>query len=219
RYRTYKKVYPKITETLTQPYETDGFDTRSIHLGLYSETGNTKKLTGYCRLILPEAYQNLYSEYMIKSHYLYPSDFLKQSLDRMYFLKLTPSAHQKTVNSYCRNLEETGKIYAETSRFIIEEAHRNLSLSAFFAQSMFAIAESLNMDYNFFSCNIHHSVFYKKYGLTPFEPAPNYQNDLFEREDAIFGTQLNITNTSQAFIKILRLQLEEEQQTTFRRAA
>ncbi|MEO5570419.1 MAG: GNAT family N-acyltransferase, partial [Bacteroidia bacterium] len=62
RYRTYKKVYPKITETLTQPYETDGFDTRSIHLGLYAERGGKKILAGYSRLIIPPVYENKYTD-------------------------------------------------------------------------------------------------------------------------------------------------------------
>lgn len=219
RYKTYSKVYPKVTQKSARPFESDAFDSRSIHMGLYCERNGKKELAGYCRLIIPEYFKDSYAEYFIQHHDFYPTENLSIIAARLGFFKYAPESYTQVINSFCQELEGKEQFYAETSRLIIDEEHRSLSLSAFFTQSMFAIAASLKMKFNFFSADKHHAAFYQKNGLTPFQGLEPYSNTLFERDDVIFGTDLNFGNLMQASIRTLKVQLEEENQITFSRAA
>lgn len=219
RYRIYKKVYPKSTENLNQPYESDGFDIRSIHLGLYCENGNEKKLAGYCRLILPEFFQNDFSNLFVKHHPECMNVMQKSVTEKMAFIERLPHADCETINIFCNSLEAEKIIYAETSRFIIDEEHRSISLSSFFVSSMFAVCESLNIKYSFFTCTHHHVPFYSKYGLTLFPGITPFDNEVFGKQYVIFGTDLNVANEKQTSIKTLKQQLESENQITFLKAA
>lgn len=219
RYRTYKKTYPKLLENSTRLYESDVFDSRSIHLGLYCEAAFGKSLAGYCRLIIPEYFKDSYQQYLIKNHHLYPAKNSEIENERLALFQYTPNNHSRVIKSFCRELEEKEQAYSETSRFIIDDEHRSLSLSAFFAHSMFAIATSLKMEFNFFSCDEHHAAFYKKNGLTMFPELEPYHNHIFQRNDCIFGTDLNATNANQTIINPLKVQMEAENRITFRRAA
>lgn len=218
RYRIYKKVYPKSVEKLEQPYESDAFDSRSIHLGLYCENGIEKRLAGYCRLVLPLFCRDKFENLLVNehAHYLNQSQNSKEKLALIE--RLQYEDHIK-INSFCNSLEAENVIYAETSRFIIDEQHRSLSLSSFFVSSMFAVCESLNIKYSFFTCTHHHVPFYNKYGLTLFPGIAPFDNEVFGKQYVVFGTDLNVANEIQTSIKILKLQLEEEKRITFRRAA
>lgn len=219
RYRTYKKVYPKSTETCTRPYETDGFDSRSIHLGLYCENGSERKLAGYCRLVLPEYFESDFSNLLVKQHPEYLNGMQKAVTEKMALSERLSYEDSEKINIFCNSLETEKIIYAETSRFIIDEEHRSMSLSAFFVSSMFAVCESLDIKYSFFTCTHHHVPFYSKYGLTLFPDIAPFDNEVFGTQYVIFGTDLKVANAQQTTINTLKLQLEEENQITFRRAA
>lgn len=220
RYRVYKKVYPLLfdKENVEQKHESDEFDRRSVHLGLYCENDSEKKLAGYCRLILPEYIPDYFSNVLIEKHplYLNASDFAGKG--KMTFIKSLPEQNRHTINSFCKSLEQREIIYAETSRFIIDEEHRSMSLSTFFVSGMFAICGSLNIKYSFFTCTYHHVAFYSKYGLTLFPGIGLYENKIFG-ELVIFGTDLGVANKFQTSINDLRLQLETEKCITYKKAA
>ncbi|MEO8087964.1 MAG: GNAT family N-acetyltransferase [Bacteroidota bacterium] len=218
RYRVYRKTYPALIQDHNEPFESDRFDERSIHLGLYCKNANEGKLAGYCRLILPRVYSNDFEEVLVKQHSKYSVES-KMTKERIALMERLPENSLQKVNSYCKDLEQKKIAYAETSRFIIEEEHRSLSLSAFFVHSMFAVCESLNIKYSFFTCTHHHVPFYSKYGLTLFPGIAPYDNAIFGKQYVIFGTDLNVESKIQNSINTLRLQLEEEKQITFRKAA
>lgn len=217
RYKTYSKVYPKLTENSSRPYESDSFDSRSIHLGLYCENGIEKKLAGYCRLILPEYFESNFSNLLLKQHPEYLNEKRESAREKMALCERLPETDNKKINSFCNTLETEKIIYAETSRFIIDEEHRSLSLSAFFVASMFAVCESLNIKYSFFTCTHHHVPFYSKYGLTLFPGIAPFDNEIFGTQYVIFGTDLYVASEKQTSIKTLRMQLEVENQITFKK--
>jgi hypothetical protein len=220
RYRTYSKVFPKLTENLNRPYESDSFDARSIHLGLYSENGIEKKLAGYCRLIVPEFFEENFSNLLIKKHPKYLNKLQRSLAKKLAFIERLPGTDYERVNSFCNSLEEDKIIYAETSRFIIDENHRSISLSSFFVSSMFAVCESLKIKYSFFTCSCQgHAAFYSKYGLTPFPGIAPFQNEIFRTQLVLFGTNLNVINEKKDSIETLKLQLEKENRITFKRVA
>ncbi|CAN5664635.1 hypothetical protein BH11BAC1_BH11BAC1_00110 [soil metagenome] len=218
RYRVYRKTYPASIQDHNEPFESDRFDERSIHLGLYCENDNEKKLAGYCRLILPWFCSNDFKRVLIRQHSKYSVES-KMTKERLALMERLPENSLQKINSYCRALEQKNIAYAETSRFIIGEEHRSLSLTAFFVHSMFAVCESLNIKYSFFTCTHHHVPFYSKYGLSLFPGIAPYDNAVFGKQYVIFGTDLNVENKIQNSIKTLRLQLEEEKQITFNKAA
>lgn len=220
RYKVYRKVYPRLfKDNDTQTYESDAFDGRSIHLGLYCENDFEKKLAGYCRLILPKFFSKAYSHVLINAHPNYVSEDKNAAEEKLAMLRRMPYNYQLIINSFCDDLENQNKQYIETSRFIIDEEHRSFSLSAFFVSSMFAVSESLNIKFCFFECSHHHTPFYSKYGLTLFPGIAPYDDDLFGNQYVIFGTDLEIVKARQNTIKSFILQLGEENQITFKRAA
>ncbi len=217
RYRIYKKVYPKITENNIRPFESDAFDWRSIHLGLFCNVNGDKKLAGYCRLILPKAFQKQFSYLLIRNHtqYLQQKEMYNQKL--AFMERLSADSFQK-VSAFCNQLENAKIPYIETSRFIIGEEHRSISLSTFFASSMFAVCDSLKIKYTFFTCPAHHVSFYNKLGLTLFPGVAQFDNQIFGTQFVVFGTKLNVANTLQKSITSFREELECEKQITFRKA-
>ena len=220
RYRIYKKVFPLLVKDLDQQqHESDKFDERSVHLGLYCEKGREKILAGYCRLVLPQYFSNKFLDVLIQSHGLYPHTCGSKSNEKMASIEKMPEEIQHKINSFCTFLESGEVIYAETSRFIIDEEHHSISLASFFVSSMFAICESLNIKYSFFTCSHHHVPFYKRFGLTLFSGIEPYDNGIYGDQFVVFGTNLEIANAQQNAIKTFRLQLEKENQITFRRAA
>jgi hypothetical protein len=219
RYRIYKKVYPKYNSNCDGPFESDSFDSRSIHLGLYCESGNEKKLAGYCRLIVPEYFADRFSGFLVKQHPEYLKVNQNSAGHRLCLIERLPDEDYGKINSFCDSLEEKKIIYAETSRFIIEEEHRSISLSFFFVSSMMAICESLHIRYSFFTCTHHHVSFYKKFGLSLFPGIVPFDNEIFGMQYVVFGTDLNVANAQQTTIKNLKLQLEQENRITYKRAA
>jgi hypothetical protein len=219
RYRIYSKVYPKLIVNMNRPFESDAFDLRSIHLGLYCDNGKEKAIAGYVRLILPEYFVSDFSNLLIKQHPEYLNKKERLSKEKMALCERLPHSDKKLIDSWCNSLEAKKIIYAETSRFIIDEAHRSMSLSAFFVSGMFAICDSLNIKYSFFTCTHHHVPFYRRYGLTLFPGIAPFYDRIFSSQYVIFGTNLYVANESQTSVKNLRLQLEKEQRISFRRAA
>jgi hypothetical protein len=219
RYAVYSNVYPKVIENLDHPFESDAFDMRSIHLGLYCEDAGNRKLAGYCRLILPEYFENKFETLLIKQHPQYLSEVQNLASKKLPLIEWLPNKESKTINSFCDTLESGRIIYVETSRFIIAEEHRSLSLSSFFVSSMFAVCESLNISYSFFTCTQHHVPFYSKYGLTLFPGIATFENEAFGKDYVVFGTDLVAANAHQGSIKVFRKQLELERQITFSKAA
>jgi hypothetical protein len=219
RYRVYSILYPKIVEKLSQPFEFDAYDPGSIHLGLYCEDGTNSKLAGYCRLILPEYCVNQFDTLLIKEHPLYSNEVINSTEKKLPLIEWLPGQEGKTINSYCDGLESGKIIYAETSRFIIAEEHRSLSLASFFVSSMFAVCESLNIKYSFFTCTRHHVPFYSKFGLTLFPGIEPFENDLFGKDYVVFGTDLTGTNMHRNPIKFYRIQFESENQINYNKAA
>lgn len=219
RYRVYKKTYPKIVEHLTQPYETDYFDSRSIHIGLYCNADGVTKLAGYCRLILPEYFKGGFDPFLVKSHPFYNYETFDVKHERFHFLKLLPFDKYNELNDYCKQMEAKNYQCTDVSRFLTDDEHRSISLTIFFAKSMFAIAQNAGIKFAFFSCDEHHAAFYKKLGLTLYEKEYSCLNKLFQRREVIFGTDLSLSFSLQTSIKDLRLQLETKKQIIYKKAA
>jgi hypothetical protein len=219
RYRIYKKVYPRLFRNDSPNFESDAFDARSIHLGLYCENRNEKKLAGYCRLILPEYFENDFADWLIKDYPEYIDGIQKSSKDKMAFIERLPKESYENINSFCTNLEMKRTVYAETSRFIIEEDHRSISLCYFFVSSMMAICQSLKIRYSFFTCTHHHISFYNKLGLTLFPDILPFDNEIFGKQYVIFGTDLDIVNKNHISLKYFKLQLEKEKKITIKKIA
>ena len=126
RYKVYSNVYPKLFRNKTVTSEHDGFDRRSIHIGLYSELEGEKKLAGYCRLILPEFFKARFSNLLIAEHPFYRSEV---PVERMSVsARLPRQGSYEKIESLCRQFEQSDSVYIETSRFILAEEHRGLSL-------------------------------------------------------------------------------------------
>lgn len=219
RYKTYKNSYPKLVENTTRPFETDEFDRRSLHLGLYCENGEENVLAGYCRLILPQLFENDFTPFLVKNHPEYTNKSKSVVKEKLAFIKYLPDNDSETINFFCLSLEKQKTVYSETSRFIVDEKHRSISLCSFFVSGLFAVCESLSIKYNFFLCSSHHASFYSKSGLTLF-PGIAPCNFNFSREElVIFGTDLSESNAKQPSIKSYRLEFEEKNHIVFRKAA
>ncbi len=219
RYKTYKKAYPKFVENTTHPFESDAFDTRSLHLGLYCDDGLENSLAGYCRLILPESFENDYSYLLINQHPEYNIVSQNSSKEKLAFIKDLINNNYNKINSFCDSLEKNKIVYSETSRFIVDEKHRSISLCSFFVSSLFAVCESLNIKYNFFTCSAHHAPFYSKSGLTLLADIEPFDKEFFGTDSVVFGTDLRLANAKQASITSLKLEFEEKSSIVFRRAA
>jgi hypothetical protein len=221
RYRTYKKTYPNALKNLHHPFETDTYDKRSIHLGLYVEIGSEKILAGYSRLVIPRAYEEGFEEFYFRKHPLYfIHKVFNYGSENLPLINLLPdSSTKEIVKGFCCKQETSCKIYCETSRFIIDEEHRSLSLSAFFVSGMIAICHSLHIDYCFFQCDPHHVVFYKKFGIELFPGLENFDTYAFGKRVVIFGAVIKALQLLQVPITVLSDQFVKEQRITFQRAA
>lgn len=219
RYKTYKNSYPKLVENTTRPFETDEFDRRSLHLGLYCENGEENILAGYCRLILPQLFENDFTPFLFKCH---PEYTIKSKIvvkEKLAYFKYLPLKDFKTINSFCSSLEEKKIVYSETSRFIVDDKHRSISLCSFFVSSLFAVCESLNIKYNFFLCSFHHAPFYSKSGLTLFPGIAPCNFNFSRDKQFLFGTDLSLSNAKQPSIKTFKFEFEEKNKIVFRKAA
>jgi N-acyl-L-homoserine lactone synthetase len=219
RYRVYKKTYPKLIENCSRPYESDAFDERSIHLGLYCEENGQKKLAGCSRLILPEHYALQFSVLLIQNHPEYINNIANSIKPELAMMERMPESNRKMIDSQCESLKNKNTVYIETSRFIVDEEHRSVSLSFFFLSSMLAIADSLNIGYVFFECQPHHIAFYKRFQFTQLQNIPTFFDSVLDAQQAIFGTDLIAVNEKQTAIKILKKQLETENEITLKRVA
>ncbi len=221
RYRTYKKVYPNALENLHIPFETDEYDKRSIHLGLYLETGSERILVGYSRLVMPMVYEHRFSDFYFRNHPLYfIHKYFSYGSENLPLINLLPHANSKDViKRFCDSQEAGKQVYCETSRFIIDEGHRSMSLSAFFVSGMIAICHSFNIDYCFFQCDPHHVTFYKKFGIQIFPGLENFDTYAFGKRVVIFGAVIKALKLLEVTITVLKGQFDNEDQITFRRAA
>ncbi len=221
RYNVYKKAFPSITANSKELYESDAFDCRSIHLGLYCENDTERKLAGYSRLVVPPFFSKRFFKMFVNCHPVYNYQLLNSATQNLPLVSVLPDAnYYETINSYCNKLEFEKKVYFETSRFIISEQYRSLSISSFFVRGMMAIARSLQLEYSFFACYVSHSAFYKKVGLTPFsnlcpfdcKPYPDQQINLF-------GSDLTTKNCiNSCYLRQLK-QLESNGQISYYKAA
>ena len=221
RYRIYKKAYPLLLgSNPEQEYETDVFDKRSVHLGLYCENNEEKKLAGYCRFILPEKFSGQYTHLLLKECPLYQVASDKIFEEKLAFIEKLPDYHKEKVITLCNSLEEKNVIYAETSRFIIEEEHSSILLTSFFVLCMFTLCDALKIKYSFLSCPQHHATFYKRFRLTPFESLLPYTTDIYASSHVVFGTDLVVAGAGfQSSIKKLQLQYRAKQMFYFSRVA
>lgn len=191
RYEIYSKAFPKSIKQTLNHMETDQFDHRSIHLGLFYESSGIRYLVGYSRFILPAVYKNKYRAYLITSHANYP---IKNEMTADFDLHLMadlPQKYRSELSSFCYELKNQRKTFIETSRFIVREEHRGLAVSSFFTNSMMLIAKKLKVEYAFFSCSESHTPYYLRAGLTKFPGIETYVNQRFGDRFIIFGTDLN----------------------------
>lgn len=221
RYKAYKKSYPLAMENIRVQYETDIYDVRSIHLGLFASENGKKILAGYSRLVIPVCIEENYTHLFTKEHSYYSLhkefNYGSETLPLLNFL---PSLEAKEkVESFCNDLIKSNNSYCETSRFIIDEAHRSISLSAFFVSGMIAICHSLNISYCFFHCDPHHAAFYKKFGITVFPGLESYDVKVWGKRTVIFGSVIKALHLFQKPLSVFSDQFEKEQIITFQRAA
>ena len=221
RYRVYKKAYPLLLgNNQGQEYETDEFDKRSVHLGLYYENNENKKLAGYCRFILPTKFSEHYSKILLKECPLYNKRMDNACAEKLAFIEKLPHEHKEKVISFCNSLEERNVIYTETSRFIIEEEHSSILLASFFVLCMFTICDGLKIKYSFLSCPHHHAAFYKRFRLTPFQGLLPYNTETYATSHIIFGTDLSVASTAfKSSIKKLQFQYKTNHMFYFSRVA
>lgn len=132
---------------------------------------------------------------------------------------LTCTESKNCVESFCSSLEKRDLMYCETSRFIIDEQHRSLSLSAFFVSSMVAICNSINISYCFFQCDPHHTAFYKKFGIKLFPGLDSFETLCYGKRVVIFGAVIEALQLYQSSIVQFTKQFLEERQISFSRAA
>jgi hypothetical protein len=217
RFRIYRKVFPKCVEGLAEPFESDLYDTRSIHLGMYGN--DTNKLIAYCRMILPPAYQSQFSQWMVKQH----PKFMKlhaglSKTQRLAFINhITPHGVRAKINSYCKSLEKNNDTYIEMSRLIIDEEYRSIALSTFFISGVIAVCNSLNISYTLFTCDHHHQSFYQKFGLNRYKDIEPFYTDFWNRRVVFYGSELDISPEFKEPVALLRQQFENGQQITFQK--
>jgi Acetyltransferase (GNAT) domain len=220
RYKVYEKTFPRCTAGLEQPFETDEFDCRSVHLGLYLDDATCNTLIGYCRLILPEVFALQYSGMLVKQHPLYPEQITNTSSDRISFVKRLPALYKEKLNSFWDDLELKELAYCETGRFIIGEKFRSISLSTFFVEGMFAIFQTIGGKYSFFTCTHHHIPFYSRFGFVPFPGLGIYDDETFESEmSVVFGTDISLISSQKPTITALVKQIENQQKICLRKVA
>jgi hypothetical protein len=191
RYEIYSKVFPKSVKHSLNHVESDEFDCRSIHLGLFCESLGARNLIGYCRFILPAIHINKYSDYLIRSHFNYPNKRLMTGEFELHFIEGLPQEYRNEIGSFCSELKNHRMTFIETSRFIVREEHRGLAVTSFFTSSMILIAKKLKIDYAFFSCSESHMPYYLRAGLTKFPDIEIYVNQRFGDRFMVFGTDLN----------------------------
>lgn len=217
RYKIYSNTFPLTTVNLNGPYESDEYDCRSIHLGLYCENAEEKKLVGYSRLIIPKFYTKHFIQLFINNHPLCNNEqynYLHKSLPLFDMLPDLESVQK--VKAYCKELESASKMYFEASRLIIDEQHRNLFIAAFFVNGMTATAKFFKLNYSFFACYISHATFYNKLGLTLFPGINQFNCKIYHHQKVnLFGTDLTVNTCC---LNQLR-ELEAKNQITFSRAA
>jgi hypothetical protein len=218
RYNIYKTTFPLLTAHHMQPYEWDEFDVRSIHLGLYYNDNNNKKLAGYCRLVLPEFFINDFAYLLVTNHAGFNKNiYIKE---RMVFMKqLVNDNDRNKINLFCSNLETLNKPYIETSRFMIDEEHRSAILSVFFVSGMIAASKYLDIHYCFFACRPHHIAFYNRFGFYIYPDLTPIDNEIYGRQYVIFGTDFSVASSFENLIGDYQLQLEKENRISFRKAA
>ena len=133
RYRIYKTTYPKAVEMITEDFETDVYDLRSVHLGLYAESGNNSTLVGYTRLVIPQVFASQYDVLFFRQHPMYRIRKSCEQPERIAMLDgLDDLLVRGVVDSHCLTMERRNEVYCEISRFIIDNCHRSLSLATFF---------------------------------------------------------------------------------------
>lgn len=71
RYKTYKVAYPNSITYSTYEFETDIYDPRSIHIGLFAASNTGKTMVGYSRLIIPPAFEKRFANLCFKNHPMY----------------------------------------------------------------------------------------------------------------------------------------------------
>ena len=219
RYRVYQKYYPLLVAHHKKPCEWDVFDTRSIHLGLYCENKQVKKMVGYCRLIIPPRFSNvLFFLLMCK----YPSclKITEEAAQKLAFIQQLQTVKDNTyIQSLCSSLEAENKLYCEASRLIIDEAHRSILLSSFFITGIFAIGKILDLKYFFISCTQQHAPFYKKFGLELLPCVAEYGTDLVKKPQVVFGTYLDKLNLLNTTVENLKIQMQAYGKISFIKAA
>jgi hypothetical protein len=194
RYKVYSKTYPELIRNVSANSESDCFDPRRIHIGLYAESASGKKLAGYCRLILPEFFSACLEDYLLREHPLYnfPNPYTKERM--AVSARLLKTGYYEKVESLCKNFEQDGIIYIETSRLILDENYRGLSLMMFFFKKLFTISNALNIRQTFFTCRPHHIAFYQNYGFTPFPGTCAFDNEIFGIHHLLFGNVQEIAS-------------------------
>lgn len=191
RYEIYLKTFPKAVRQTLNHVESDQFDHRSIHIGLFNEGRTGRSLVGYTRFILPEKYSGRYADYLIASHELYPITNVKAGANRLHLQEDLPPKYQRLIESFCLGLVNQEKIFIETSRFIVRDNHRGLAVSSFFTKGMIFIAKKLKIDYAFFSCSESHMPYYLRSGLTKLPGIETHVNQRFGERFVVFGTELD----------------------------
>lgn len=210
RYKVYRKEFPALTKHHKEPFEWDEFDIRSIHLGLYCENAEGKKLAGYCRLIIPMFFSESYSHFLINNSAKYILN-KEASKEKLAFIKqLQCDEDHSKLNTLFKKLEAENKFYIEGSRLIIDDKHKNIQVFSFFMAAIFAIGKFLDVNYFFVSCAHHHAAFYKNLGMDLLTFEVNYGTESNVKLLPVFGAFLNNLNLSQTPAERLYIQMHFE---------
>lgn len=204
RHNVNKNVNLKLREKTNRAFESDSFDNRSLHIGLYYNNGNKNELAGYCRLILPENFESDYLKLLISKNPENLKKCTESSDQKLACQELLTIDDYELLNSFCMYLEDQKIVYSETSHFIVDEKHRNQTTCSLFVSYLFDISESLNIEYTFFSSSPQEVPLHSKYGLISFAGIKLLGKNIQEENLFVFGINLKLANADKPKTNLLK---------------
>lgn len=204
RNKTKKPTNQNIQENADHHFESDAFDRRSLHIGLFYNNGVKKELAGYCRMIFPKFVTCDYLNFLIDN----APDFIKRpkfhSSEKLACIENLNIEDTALINSFCLSLEKEEIVYTETSHFIVDAKHCTQKTCSFFVSNLFAICNSLSIDYNFISCYPQDVLFYSNCGLILFAGIKLLGKDVSGQNLFVFGTNLKLANADKPKANLLK---------------
>lgn len=215
RYKIYRTTFPKSVMNMNRQMEFDGYDSRSMHIGLYCDDGSQEELVGYCRLIVPSYFASKLCHAFV-CHPLLKSS--STNCEYVAFISYLPTEKQKqNIYLLCTKLEQAHQRYGEVSRLIIDDEHRGIGVSSFFLSSVIAIFHTNHIHHSLFTCHPSNSAFYKRYGFGLIEGQENYFSEVYGERATIYSSYENIPLRLKHEIEELSSEFEQASRITMKK--